>query len=76
MFLSLTLMFLVWERADFSAGTKKEFHFGAECRYCFARSAHAPWFGNLFGIPQNSAINPIPDLLNSRIFIGILFFRS
>ncbi len=32
--------------------------------------------GNLFGIPQNSAINPIPDLLNSGIFIGILFFRS
>ncbi len=31
------------------------------------------WLGNLFGIPQNSAINPIPGLLNSGIFIGILF---
>ncbi len=30
--------------------------------------------GNLFGIPQNSGINPIPDLLNFRNFIGILFF--
>jgi hypothetical protein len=34
------------------------------------------WLGNPFGIPQNSAINPIPDLLKSGIFIGILFFRS
>jgi hypothetical protein len=33
-----------------------------------------PWLGNPFGIPWNSAINPIPDLLNSGIFIGILFF--
>jgi hypothetical protein len=32
------------------------------------------WLGNPFGIPQNSAINPIPDLLNSGIFIRILFF--
>jgi hypothetical protein len=31
--------------------------------------------GNLFRIPRNSAINPISDLLNSGIFIGILFFR-
>ncbi len=30
--------------------------------------------GNPFGILQNFAINPIPDLLNSKIFIGILFF--
>jgi hypothetical protein len=32
------------------------------------------WLGNPFGIPLDSAINPIPDLLNSGIFIGILFF--
>jgi hypothetical protein len=32
------------------------------------------WLGNSFGIPRNSTINPIPDLLNSGIFIGILFF--
>ncbi len=32
------------------------------------------WLGNPFGIPWNSAIIPIPDLLNSRIFIRILFF--
>jgi hypothetical protein len=32
--------------------------------------------GNPFGILQNSAINPIRDLLNSGIFIGIQFFRS
>ncbi len=31
--------------------------------------------GNLFGIPRNSAIFPISDLLDSGIFIGILFFR-
>ncbi len=30
--------------------------------------------GNPFGIPRNSTINPIWDLLNSGIFIGILFF--
>jgi hypothetical protein len=35
-----------------------------------------PWLGNPFGNPQNSAINPIPNLLNSGIFIGILFFQS
>ena len=34
------------------------------------------WLGNPFGIPRNSATNPFPDLLNSRIFIRILFFRS
>ncbi len=34
------------------------------------------WLGNPFRIPRNSAINLIPDLLNSGIFIGILFFRS
>jgi hypothetical protein len=32
------------------------------------------WLGNPFGILQNSAINPITDLLNSGIFIRILFF--
>ncbi len=32
------------------------------------------WLGNPFGIPRNSAINPIPDFLNSGIFIRILFF--
>ncbi len=32
------------------------------------------WLGNPFGIPWNSAINPILDLLNSGIFIGFLFF--
>ncbi len=32
--------------------------------------------GNPFGIPWNSVIIPILDLLDSRIFIGILFFRS
>jgi hypothetical protein len=32
--------------------------------------------GNPFGILRNSAINPIPDLLNSGIFVGILLFRS
>jgi hypothetical protein len=31
----------------------------------------AAWLGNLLRIPQNSAIIPIRDLLNSRIFIGI-----
>jgi hypothetical protein len=35
------------------------------CKEC------APWLGNPFGIPRNSAINPILDLLNSGIFIGI-----
>ncbi len=34
------------------------------------------WLGNPFGNPWSSRINPIPDLLNSGIFIGILFFRS
>ncbi len=34
------------------------------------------WLGNPLGILLNSAINPIPDLLNSGIFIGILFFSS
>jgi hypothetical protein len=32
------------------------------------------WLGNPLGIPRNSAIILIPDLLNSGIFIGILFF--
>jgi hypothetical protein len=32
--------------------------------------------GNPFGIPRNSAIIPILDLLDSGIFIGIMFFRS
>ncbi len=36
--------------------------------------AQGPWLGNLFRIPWNSAINPIPDLLNSGIFIGIFIF--
>jgi hypothetical protein len=31
--------------------------------------------GNPFGIPRNSAIIPILDLLDSGIFFGILFFR-
>ncbi len=31
------------------------------------------WLGNLFGIPWNSAINPIPNLLNFGIFIGVYF---
>jgi hypothetical protein len=35
-----------------------------------------PWLGNPFRIPWNSAIDSIPDLLNSGIFIGMLFFRS
>jgi hypothetical protein len=35
-----------------------------------------PRLGNPFRIRQNSAINLIPDLLNSGISIGILFFRS
>jgi hypothetical protein len=30
-----------------------------------------PWLGNPFGILRNSAINPILDLVNSRIFIRI-----
>jgi hypothetical protein len=34
------------------------------------------WLGNPFGILQNSVINPITDLLNSGIFIRILFFQS
>ncbi len=34
------------------------------------------WLGNPFRIPRNSAINLIPDLLNSKIFIRILFSRS
>ncbi len=33
-----------------------------------------PWLGNLFGIPRNSTIIPIPDILNPRIYIRILFF--
>jgi hypothetical protein len=32
------------------------------------------WLGNPFRIPRNSTINPILDLLNSGIFICILFF--
>ncbi len=32
--------------------------------------------GNPFGIPRNSVIILISDLLDSGIFIGILFFRS
>ncbi len=35
-----------------------------------------PRLENLFGIPWNSAIIPISDLLDSGIFIGILFFWS
>jgi hypothetical protein len=35
-----------------------------------------PWFGNPLGIPRNSAIISILDLLYFRIFIGILFFQS
>jgi hypothetical protein len=34
------------------------------------------WLENLFGIPWNFAIIPFSDLLDSGIFIGILFFRS
>ncbi len=30
-----------------------------------------PWLGNPLRIPWNSAIIPIPDLLNSGIFIEI-----
>jgi hypothetical protein len=41
-----------------------------------AAAVLATWLGNPFGIPRNSAINPILDLLNYGIFIGILFFRS
>ncbi len=33
-----------------------------------------PMLGNPFGIPRNSAIIPILDLLDSGIFIRILFF--
>jgi hypothetical protein len=33
------------------------------------------WLRNSIRILWNSAINQIPDLLNSGIFIGILFFR-
>ncbi len=40
------------------------------------RIASPSWLGNPFGIPRNSTINPIPDLLNSRIIIGIFFFWS
>jgi hypothetical protein len=29
------------------------------------------WLGNPLGIPLNSTVIPIPDLLNSGIFIGI-----
>ncbi len=32
------------------------------------------WLGNPLGIPRNYTINPIPNLLNSGIFIGILYF--
>jgi hypothetical protein len=39
-------------------------------------SSRLAWLENPFGIPRNSAINPFPDLLNSGIFIRILFFRS
>ncbi len=42
----------------------------------FLKNSQKPWLGNPFGIRRNSAIIPIPDLLNSGIFIGILFFRS
>jgi hypothetical protein len=41
-----------------------------------APAYRAPRLGNPFGIPRNSAIFPISDLLDSGIFIGILFFRS
>jgi hypothetical protein len=41
-----------------------------------ARVVLATGLGNPFGIPRNSVIDPIPGLLNSRIFIGILFFQS
>ncbi len=44
-------------------------------RPCPSRCHPCPRLRNPFGIPQNSAINPILDLLNSEIFIGILFFR-
>jgi hypothetical protein len=44
-------------------------HFG--CCVCCVLS----WLGNPFGILSNSAVNPIPDLLKSGIFIGILFFQ-
>jgi hypothetical protein len=42
---------------------------------CSVQPRFIPWLGNPFGIPWNSRINLIPDLLNSRIFIAILFFR-
>ncbi len=38
------------------------------------RWARRTWLGNLFEILRNSAINPILDLLNSGIFIGIWLF--
>jgi hypothetical protein len=40
----------------------------------FIEQCNLAWLGNPFGILQNSAINPILDLLNSSIFIRIIFF--
>jgi hypothetical protein len=51
--------------------TKHEYGGGAANQYQGTARLGSP-----FGIPRNSASNPIPDLLNSGIFIGILFFRS
>jgi hypothetical protein len=36
---------------------------------CCRSPVGASRLGNPFGIPRNSTINPIPDLLNSGIFI-------
>jgi hypothetical protein len=46
-------------------------------RFCKLFNLHddeRTWLGNPFGIPRNSAINPILDFLNSGIFIKSLFF--
>ncbi len=40
----------------------------------FTKDDLATWLGNPLRIPRNSAIILIPDLLNSGIFIGIIFF--
>jgi hypothetical protein len=45
-------------------------------KFCDGSIVFSPRLGNPFEIPRNSAIIPMLDLLDSGIFIGILFFRS
>jgi hypothetical protein len=53
-------------------GNLKKWHFLLWTPYSYKCWSKA-WLGNPFGIRGNSGIILIPDLLNSKSFIGILF---